>query len=153
MIRAFLTTWSDANLVGGKGTLINPIVDLLDSYNRGDIKIKTYWPRRTMAGGGIPEHQAILVIVKTDTSMDYTEIEALPNTYMLPNYKPSKLISDIPVSVRTAALNAMDSLNIPKAIFSGAATWGDILRTIRSYLKPGSSIDPHIDAALEVYSG
>jgi len=125
MIRAFITTWSGVK----GGTVSNPIIDYVDTLPNMGIICSMHYPDTD--ADGLPDKPRVLVIVEGPPAIE--NLNNLAGVKMLPAYRFSKPISEIPQNVIDTVKSAIVNEGIPLSALSGIVVYGDFLKKIARY--------------------
>lgn len=136
MIRAFICGWSVDETEGRRIT--NPILSYLESHDI-EIPAEISFHYAPPAENGEPGKPLVLVIARQEsgvTNRNGQNIEALGNlsgVYMLPAYRFSKPITEIPANVRNGIRDTIVQKGIPLSALSGMEIYGDFLLKVAKY--------------------
>ena len=138
MNRVFISTWfNDSNHIR------NPIVEYLDTQpplNEGDPRITCNMFYADADNNGIPDKARVLVVVQNCENY-VTQISALTGVTMLPAYRLTKPISEIPANVKNAVKTKLTNWGMPLSILSGAVTYGDVIHLAMQHFSITNSVD------------
>lgn len=123
MIRAFITTWE---LVGNH--IQNPIVEQGEAIVSGQFTCSMFYPDADV--DGIPDGTHVLILVK-GANPTIEDLAALPEVKMLPKYRFSKPVSEIPTGVKQVIKDYVVARGIaPSSVFDGVEVYGDFLKKL-----------------------
>lgn len=140
MYRAFVCTWSGS--AGGRIT--HPILEWLENPSNDppfEVVCSMHYPDADV--NGVPDKPEVLVLVWQPTGAvdslgrNIEFLDTLAGVYMIPAYRLSKPVSEIPQPVKNDILNKLQAKGIPKSTFNDVVVYRDFLKKIAKYFKVG----------------
>lgn len=140
MLRAFITTWSAVDSGNGRRRIVNPISNYIESTDIGlTVTCSVHYPDRDI--DGLPDKNRVLAIVWQQTGatngqgQNIESFASLPGVYMLPAFRFTKPIEEIPQSVRDTIIARLQTEGIPISALADIAVYGDFLKKIVKYFQ------------------
>ena len=130
MIRAFISTWQ---FIPEEMRVTNPILEHGGALVSGEFTCSMLYPDADQDGK--PDGAHVLVLVKGD-SLTVESLKDLSGVKMLPAYRLTKPVSEIPANAKQAIRAYVVDNNIaPVEIFDGVVVYGDFLKRLAKHFQ------------------